>query len=120
MNYEKKILIIGKNKRNNELLCDFLKKNSILSNGLTDLQQANEKIKNDKEIHLVLVDVSGYDRSIWNFLSILFENRVPFLVIYPPQHTQRTSPPPGSHGVLTKPLNPKVLLSLVKNLLEGE
>lgn len=115
MTHKKKILIVGKNKKNNELLSDFFKKNNISSISVVDLKEANEKV-NDKEIHLALVDVSGYDRSIWTFLRDLFEKRIPFLVIYPPQIAQKTFPL-GSHGVLTKPVNPKVLLSLVKNLL---
>ncbi len=116
MTHKKKILIVGKNKKNNELLSDFFKKNDISSISVVDLKEANKKM-DDKEIYLALVDVSGYGSSIWTFLKALFEKRIPFLVIYPPQIAQKTCPPSGSHGVLTKPVNPKVLLSLVKNFL---
>lgn len=119
-NSDKTILIIGKNKKNNELLAGFFAKNNILSIPATELTEAKDKLENGDNINLVLVDVSGYDKSVWGFLNELFEKRVPFLVIYPPQAAGKASPPPGSQGMLTKPLNPKVLLSLVKNLLFGE
>lgn len=115
----KKVLLICKNKNNLELLSDFLKKNGIYSQGCLDLKEA---ITMDlDEISLSLIDLSGYDRSVLKLLSIFFEKKVPFIVIYPPQAKDKNIvPPPGSKGILIKPLNPKTLLSLIKNFLEED
>ncbi|OCC16397.1 hypothetical protein DBT_0214 [Dissulfuribacter thermophilus] len=110
-----RVLLVGRNKKNLELLTDFLEKNGIDAFGVQDLTEASSV--SGKGVSLVLVDVSGYARSIWTFLNELLEKKLPFLVIYPPEAKGRATAPVGSSAVLTKPLNPKVLLSVVKNLL---
>ncbi|WP_461833207.1 hypothetical protein [Desulfothermus sp.] len=116
---KKKVLLICKNKKNLELLMDFLKKNGISSKGYQDLKEIMPI--NRAEISLSLIDLSGYDRSVLKVLSIFFEKKVPFIVIFPPQAKNKNIvPPPGSKGILIKPLNPKMLLTLVKNFLEED
>ena len=116
----KAVLLIGKNKKNLQLLSDFFKKNQIPSLPCVELSDAEKQIKDTDNIGLVLVDVAGYDKSLWEFLYLLYKDNIPFLVIYPPQATGKVKAPVGSHGVLTKPLDPKALLTLVKNFLEAE
>ena len=116
----KTLLLVGRNKRNLQLLSDFFEKNQIPSVSCIELSEAEKQIKDNRDIHLVLVDVAGYDKSLLDFLYLLYKNGIPFLVIYPPQSAGKVKPPTGSHGVLTKPLDPKALLSLVKNFLEVE
>ncbi len=116
---KKKVLLICKNKKNLELLSNFLKKNGISSIGCHDLKEAMSM--DLEEISLSLIDLSGYNRSVLKLLSIFFEKRAPFIVIYPPQAKDKNIvPPPGSSGVLIKPLNPKMLLTLVKNFLQED
>ena len=116
---KKKVLLICKNRKNLELLSDFLKKNGIYSQGCLDLKEAITM--NFNEIFLSLIDLSGYDRSALKLLSIFFEKKTPFIVIYPPQAKNKNIvPPPGSTGVLVKPLNPKMLLTLIKNFLQED
>lgn len=117
---KKTLLLIGKNKRNLQLLSDFFKKNQISSVLCVELSEAEEQIRDNKDIYLVLIDVAGYDKSLLDFLYLLYKDGIPFLVIYPPQSAGKVRPPAGPHGVLTKPLDPKALLSLVKSFLEVE
>jgi len=73
------------------------------------------------EISLSLADLSGNDSSVLKFLSLYLKKMISIIVIYPPQtRNMNIVHLSGSGGILTKPLNPKVLLTLVKNLLEED
>jgi DNA-binding response OmpR family regulator len=120
MNEEKySILTVDTNRRNLELLNQFLTKENyqvISANSLDDFDRLlnNESLK----IKLVLLDITGFDSRIWECCERLKNRQIPFLVISPRQNAliQQASIACGAKNMLVKPLGLKQFLSLIKSL----
>ena len=71
------------------------------------------------QIHLGLIDITGFDNSIWNYCEQLKNQQIPFLIISPRQSAeiQNQSFVCGASNLLIKPLVIKQLFSLIKSLL---
>jgi DNA-binding response OmpR family regulator len=110
------ILIIGSNSRNLELLTQFLGKEGYKTRQATTLEQFADVLNSGEQISLALVDITGFDRSIWQYCEQCSELGVPLFVISPPPapRAQHESLEHGAQGVLYKPLVVKELLHLVK------
>lgn len=115
------LLTVGTNKRNLELLAEFLSKEGYQCLATTSLEEFDQAMTGTREIKLALVDISGFDRGIWERCECLREQGVPFLVISPKQSAaiQQESVARGARGVLVKPLAVRELIGLVSKLLEG-
>jgi DNA-binding response OmpR family regulator len=73
-------------------------------------------------VGLALVDISGFDSSIWSYCERLRASTIPFLVIVPKQNfaIQREILAHGAQGVLVKPLVVKELMGLIANFLRDK
>ena len=71
---------------------------------------------------MALVDITGFDQSIWLRCEQLRSKHRPFLVISPRQSAaiQQASLSHGAKGVMIKPLVVKELIGLVQGMLEGQ
>jgi DNA-binding response OmpR family regulator len=116
------ILIIGTNPRNLELLAQFLGKEGYDTRSATTLDQFAEIIGSEEPMGLALVDIAGFDRSIWQHCENCTNVGIPLLLISPP-------PPPnpkvqalstGARDVLFKPLVLKELMYLVKTMIREQ
>jgi DNA-binding response OmpR family regulator len=114
------ILAVDHNSRNLELLSQFLEREGYQTRTAADLQEFDQALASADEIDLALVDIAGFDRSIWERCEALRHHRIPFLVLSPRQSAaiQQASLTHGAHGVLVKPLTVKDLLSLIYSLLK--
>jgi DNA-binding response OmpR family regulator len=110
------VLIIGSNPRNLELLTQFLGKEGYETRPATTLEQFADILKSGEQIGLALVDITGFDRSIWQHCEQCSELGIPLFVISATQLkvTQHEGLSHGAHGVLHKPLVVKELIHLVK------
>jgi DNA-binding response OmpR family regulator len=112
------IMVVGSNPRNLELLSQFLGKEGYETRVATTLDQFVEILGSEERLGLALVDITGFDRSIWQHCERCSELGIPLFVISAPQPKQ--SPHEGlshgAHGVLYKPLVVKELIQLVKTM----
>jgi len=117
------VLITGSNPRNLELLAQFLCKEGYETRSATTVEQFAEMLSTQETFGLALVDISGFDRKIWQCCEQCAELNIPLFVISQPSapRAQHESLEHGAQGVLYKPLVMKELLQLVKTMsLESE
>jgi DNA-binding response OmpR family regulator len=114
------ILTVDRNQRNLELLAQFLNKAGYETLQVSSIEELEQAVSNTDDIGLALVDISGFDRSIWNCCQQLHDKGIPLLVLSPKQSAaiQQESFAHGARGVLVKPLVVKDLLGLVESLTE--
>jgi len=112
------ILIIGSNPRNLELLSQFLGKEGYETRSANTLEQFAEMLGSAEGLGLALVDITGFDRRIWQHCERCSELGIPLFVISPPQpqRNQHEGLAHGAHGVLFKPLVVRELIHLVKTM----
>jgi len=122
MTEEITILAVDRNPRNLELMQAFLEKNGYQVETAATLEAVDRILLGRRKIRLALVDISGFDRGIWERCERIRDAQIPFLVIYPMQQTafQQESLEHGAHGTLTKPLTQRQLLGLISGLLGEE
>ena len=114
------VLAVDHNRRNLELLDQFLGREGYQTRMVTGLEEFDRALTEPNEIALALVDIAGFDRRIWERCEALRHHKIPFLVLSPRQSAaiQEASLIHGAHGVLVKPLTAKDLLSLICRLLQ--
>ncbi len=118
MNAQPLLLTVGANKRNLELLAQFLGKEGYRTVAAATLDEFDLALNSVQEFKLALVDISGFDRGIWERCERLQAKRIPFLVVSPKQSAgiQQASLAHGARGVLVKPLAVHELVMFVRNL----
>lgn len=115
------ILAIDRNRRNLKLLTQVLTQQGYQVLAKISLEEVEEAMNTTTTIKLALVDISGFDASIWKLCQRLREQGIPFLVISPRQQAavQQASITHGALGLLGKPLIMREFLQLIQDLLEG-
>jgi len=113
------ILTVGSNKTNLDLLAQQLAAVNYDTYKATSLEELGEALNIKTGFAMALVDVSGFDQSIWKYCEQLRINKIPFIVISPQRsHSiQRDSMQYGASAILVKPLGVKELLEFVRTLL---
>jgi DNA-binding response OmpR family regulator len=114
------ILVVDHNRRNLELLSQFIGRGGYQTRTVAGLEEFDLALMAPDQIALALVDIAGFDRSIWERCEALRHHKIPFLVLSPRQSAaiQQTSLTHGAHGVLVKPLTVKDLLGLICGLVQ--
>ena len=116
------VLAVDHKRRNLALLGKFLEREGYQISAAASLEEFDQALAEADHIRLALVDISGFDRSIWARCEGLRQHKIPFLVLSP-RHSaaiQQASLTHGAHGVLVKPLMVKELLGLVRSLLDQD
>jgi|SRR5579875_13550 DNA-binding response OmpR family regulator len=116
------VLLVNWNQRNLELLANFLSKEGYATRTVGTLEAFDQALTAEDSIGVVLVDITGFDSSIWERCEQLRRRRRPFLVISPRQSAaiQQASLSHGARGVMFKPLMIKELIRLIQGLLEEQ
>jgi DNA-binding response OmpR family regulator len=116
------ILAVDRNQRNLDLLEQLLAKEGYQLLTATTLEELDQALAGANGIGMALVDIAGFDRSIWERCEALRANKIPFLVLSPKQSMalQQASLSHGARVVLIKPLVVKELLGIIRSLLEEE
>jgi DNA-binding response OmpR family regulator len=116
------ILAVDHNQRNLELLEQFLGREGYQTRRVATLEEFDAVLAGADDIGLALVDIMGFDRSIWQRCEELRHHKIPFLVLSQKHSAalQQQSLTHGARGVLVKPLVVKELLGLVRSLLEED
>lgn len=112
------ILCIGRNRRNQELLSQVLIKAGYAVE-VAFTYEALTTVNQGQSLALILLDVTGFDRRVWQSCRELNERAIPTFIITPSDsaHLPARHVPGGT--VLTKPLGVQSLLTLIAHTLEG-
>jgi DNA-binding response OmpR family regulator len=118
---QKNILLIGRGRKNLELLSQFLSREGYSTIKANDYESLDRVLENNGEVELSLIDIAGFDSRIWERCEVMRKKGIPFLVISPSQsiQIQKASIEHGAQGTLVKPLAVKEFLSLIKSMMEG-
>lgn len=113
------ILAVDHNRRNLELLSQFLGQEGYETIIAASLEEFDQALSEPQGVKLTLVDIAGFDRSVWEHCERLRAADIPFIIISPRQSAtiQQASLTYGARGVLVKPLAVKELLGLVRSLI---
>lgn len=115
------ILAVNKNRRNLDLLVQFLGKAGYAVAAASDVEAFTQTLAKREDIQLALVDITGFDRHIWEPCETLRQKDIPLLIISPKlsRAIQQEGIRRGAKGVLSKPLATGDLLGLIRQLLNG-
>ncbi len=114
-----RILYVGRAKRNAELMLDLLRNEGYAAAAATSLGTAEAQLNSGEELPaLALLDLSGFDATVWSLCDFLRSRDVPFLLLSSRvgpalrQHSRRR----GAEEVLEKPLPMRELLALISKM----
>ena len=115
------ILLVNHNERNLELLSNFLAKGGYATTPASSLEAFDTLLAGPDQVDLALIDIAGFDQTIWQRCEQLRRRKTPFLVISPRQSVaiQQASLTHGAKGVMIKPLVTGELLGIIQSMLEG-
>lgn len=115
------ILALDKNSSNLELIRKFLGREGYRVIGVSSIEKFKEKILNEPAIKLAVIDVSGFDRRVWNCCEKLKMLDIPFLVISPKQSAmiKQQGINYGAEEIMVKPLSVKYFLSTISYLVNN-
>lgn len=123
------VLLVDHNPRNVELLASFLNESGYPTRGIATIDDFDRflgALHNKRDIGLALIDVTGFDASIWDRCGKLHRAMIPFVTIARTPHADggnqliRNSHNAGARHTLTKPLRKQELLTLVRILTGGD
>lgn len=114
------ILALNRNQRNLDILTQILGDEGYQVSGVLSPEELDREVEIQGTINLVLMDISGFGRSIWDSCERLRIMKIPFLVLSPhhQQAVEKQSRMLGAQGVMVKPLVVRELLLLIKSLIE--
>ena len=100
------ILAVDRNQRNLELLSQFFNKEGYQIVTASSFEEFARAIEQPDKIGIALVDISGFDRRIWDCCEQLRSHEIPFLILSPKQSAviQQESLCRGARSILIKPL----------------
>lgn len=116
------ILAVDRNRRNLGLLSQFLGQEGYETIAAASLEEFDQVLDERAGINLALIDIAGFDRSVWERCERLRAKDIPFIIISPRQSAalQQASLAHGARGVLLKPLAVKELLGLIRSFVGEE
>jgi DNA-binding response OmpR family regulator len=106
--------IVERNQKNLELMKEFFERHGYEVVSARDYEEFDELSRAE----IVFVDIAGFDRRIWDKCEWLREKNTPFVLIYPKRVEKVETR--GAEAVLFKPLNPRRILELLKELSEDK
>ena len=113
------VLLVDSNRSNLELLSQQLEQAGYETLAAASLEELDQAIRGKEKIALSLIDISGFDRHIWERCEQLSKLKTPCIVISPQRSpaVQRESMKHGASGLLVKPLDFKDLLEHIHTVL---
>ncbi len=116
---EKEILVVANHEKNLELLAGFLDKQGYQATTASSITELDQVLNQGNGVDMALIDVSGFDHSIWDRCEKIRNEGLPFFIISPrkSKRAKEKSLSEGARDVLTKPLEKERLLKLVKVML---
>jgi len=79
------ILALDRNRRNLDLLSQFLGREGYETIAAASLEECDQALDERAGIKLALIDIAGFDRSVWERCERLRAKDIPFIIISPRQ-----------------------------------
>jgi len=119
MSTSQRLLAVGVNRRNLELLADLLAKGDYATRTAVGLDQFDSALRSGERFDVAIVDVAGFTRDVWSRCDQLNKRGTPIIVICPAPSPamQSEAIAHGAQAVLVKPVRGKELLQLVQRML---
>lgn len=113
------ILIVDNDRSNLEQLSQQLSEEGYTTTGALSLEEMDNAIQKQENIKLAIIDISGFDDSIWQRCDLLHETKTPFIIIMPQRSPvlQRDSLKHGANCLLVKPIGIKELIEHIHAVL---
>lgn len=114
-----RLLLVGGNPRNQELLAEFVTRlgyDFVRADTSTELARLLDE---GLPLRFALVDITGFDRSIWEHCARLHARDIPLLVISPRQSAEvrRLGYEHGAQTIMEKPLVMRELADLLRSFM---
>lgn len=121
-NGKPRILLLDKNRRNLELLSEFVGQLGYTGVTFDDPLALRATLEVDSEFDLALLDISGFDAGIWQICELLRTLKIRLLLISArqSQSLQSEGMRHGVSGILIKPLIMRELSGLINGMLVNE
>ncbi|HAJ37833.1 MAG TPA: response regulator [Chloroflexi bacterium] len=116
-----RLLIVGSNIRNQELLAAFIERLGYTTLRADTLDALTQILDAAQPFRFALVDVTGFDLAIWECCARLHARDIPLLIISPRQSVavRRLGYAHGAQAVMEKPLIMRELADAIHNLLQA-
>ena len=113
------ILILNANRSELEILAGELEQEGYMVAGVSSLEEMDSTVQKQTSISLALLDITGFDKSVWQPCDQLHDAKIPFIVIAPQRSPsiQRDSMKHCANGLLVKPLATKELIEHIHAVL---
>ena len=113
------ILAVDRNRHNLKLMTKYLGHEGFKTLGVSSIEELDRAIETSSEVSLALIDLSGFDQSIWDRCDELNRAHIPFLVISSQRSSslQQDSLKHGARGLLLKPLEIRELVGHTRTVL---
>jgi len=120
MSAGQRLLAVGVNRRNLELLASLLSKGDYATTIAVGLDQFDDALRSAQQFDLAIIDVAGLAREVWRRCAELQQRDIPIIVICPPRSStvQTEAIAHGAQALLVKPVRGKELLQIVQRMLE--
>jgi len=118
----KKLLIVGSNFRNQELLSEFIERLGYGVTRVDDLAAMDQVLDDHQNIRFALVDITGFDQNVWERCVRLHSLDIPLLVISPKQSlaVRKMGFSHGARTILEKPLVMRELADTIHGFMRAD
>ena len=115
-----RIWLLVKAAMNLKLLAKALHEHGYSTQGVSVVHAFDAWLHQAEPPALAVIDISGFDESLWSRCSHLARRNIPFLVLLPSEHPalRRACLHHGASGILVKPTGVRHLLESVNILTE--
>nr|WP_067296050.1 response regulator transcription factor [Marinobacterium profundum] len=106
------ILAVNHNRRNLDLLVQFLSQDGYRILAVTSLEEFDQALSAEQRIEMAVVDITGFDQSIWRHCDHMRRKQLPYLVLasrWEAAGIQHRGYNHGARYVLAKPTTKKTL-----------
>jgi DNA-binding response OmpR family regulator len=119
MSLKHTVLAVCHTRKNLQLLTQMLEAAGYNTIQAGELEELDRILQHTGDVHAALIDVGGFDKTIWNRCEALREMEIPFLMLSSRQsdQVQEQSMQRGAHGLVIKPVAVKKLLSFLHTML---
>ncbi|UFS71390.1 response regulator [Geomonas sp. RF6] len=114
------VLIVGSNRRNQDILFNFITSLGYAVSRADSLEDLDAALTTGCQSGFALVDITGFDRAIWERCTRLNADDIPLLVISPRQSSEVTKLgiAHGAQSVLAKPLVMRELADTIRGFMK--
>lgn len=111
------ILVLNRNPANLRLLGTFLEEHGFRTGRASSLAEMDDVLDRATDLRLAMLDLTGFDETLWRRCERLRDMNVPFLLISAAGSDAGHGLRHGAHGILTRPLVKQRLHALVNSFL---